>query len=826
MSKLTLDNLANLQNENTAVSTINDNNDTLVAAFDNTLSRDGSVPNQMESNLDMNDWHILNLPEPSSDNDPIRLIDLTNVSQVTNVLHTSSSTSNTIGTGNKTFTVPSGLGFFPGQYLIVQDAVSTANYMIGRVVSYSGTSLVFNSTVTAGSGTKSNWTIDISGAPGPTSTLYDTVSNAIGLSIPATQSFLALSGYTTVGDGGNGLYKRQVSMPTHQGRFQSADGAWWELISQDVTPEMFNCKGDAVTDDRANFQNCIDFVNLRGGGNILLTPNKIYRILLSGSTSLNNKSGVNIYFRGSTISMEQNGGTYGFRMNSNTRLIGPGSLLSPVSAAVGGSQSIYHSTISFGEPNGAEGSVGSPSALTTISNIVIDGLTITNARNTGSAEGSIVQGNGGVHDITIQNCNFPDNSTTSIAIGFDWGFYGTILSGNIAQSRINYDGGTAFSIHPHNIHILNNQIGNMTNTSSFAVRTSGCYNVTILGNDIQSTTGVGIQITGGDESFEFAPTEVRLNACRDMVIESNNIHNFKGGYGMTWDAYPDNVYDAVNNPANPSFPYASIGLTDGYNNNGRIVGNKFQTFSTVGVNAGIFIAFTRGLLIADNIIGGGNFSQYGVRLTNGCNNVTIEHNDISLFQTAGVFVGDTTLQPVHTIIKKNNVYRCGNTGASNGNIVIDSGQSGLVEENIIGITGEDMAVNGVRVNTSSNATTVSNNVVVDVRAGGTAFSNNYGSNNTGMWEFKGNRYFGSQTYVSGTTIVPYLREYSIAVPNTLITHATALRAALTGGVTPTYGTWGLGSTVRAADATSGQAYFIKCTATGTPGTWATISSVP
>ena len=86
MAKIILNDLANLQSETTAVNTLNGNNATLETAMENTLSRDGTSPNQMLSNLDMNSNHILNLPEPSSDNDPIRKIDLTNVSTITNLI--------------------------------------------------------------------------------------------------------------------------------------------------------------------------------------------------------------------------------------------------------------------------------------------------------------------------------------------------------------------------------------------------------------------------------------------------------------------------------------------------------------------------------------------------------------------------------------------------------------------------------------------------------------------------------------------------------------------------------------------------------------------
>lgn len=76
MSKITLNNISSFQNDSTAVASYTANNATLTTAFDNTLSRDGSTPNQMLSNLDMNSFRILNLPSPASGTDPLRVQDL------------------------------------------------------------------------------------------------------------------------------------------------------------------------------------------------------------------------------------------------------------------------------------------------------------------------------------------------------------------------------------------------------------------------------------------------------------------------------------------------------------------------------------------------------------------------------------------------------------------------------------------------------------------------------------------------------------------------------------------------------------------------------
>jgi hypothetical protein len=75
MAKLTLSDLASLANQTAAISVINANNALIETALENTLSRDGTSPNEMESDFDMNSNHILNLPEPIEDTEPLRVID-------------------------------------------------------------------------------------------------------------------------------------------------------------------------------------------------------------------------------------------------------------------------------------------------------------------------------------------------------------------------------------------------------------------------------------------------------------------------------------------------------------------------------------------------------------------------------------------------------------------------------------------------------------------------------------------------------------------------------------------------------------------------------
>lgn len=81
MAKVTLNDLESLVNDTSATGTLNTNNSRIEAAIEKTLSRDGTSPNQMNANLDMNSNRILNLPAPTSQQEPLRLVDAELIAQ-------------------------------------------------------------------------------------------------------------------------------------------------------------------------------------------------------------------------------------------------------------------------------------------------------------------------------------------------------------------------------------------------------------------------------------------------------------------------------------------------------------------------------------------------------------------------------------------------------------------------------------------------------------------------------------------------------------------------------------------------------------------------
>lgn len=73
MITVTLNDLANLQNETTACTTINGNSSSIETGFESALNTAGD---QMEGNLDMNSFQVVNLPDPATNSSPLRLQDL------------------------------------------------------------------------------------------------------------------------------------------------------------------------------------------------------------------------------------------------------------------------------------------------------------------------------------------------------------------------------------------------------------------------------------------------------------------------------------------------------------------------------------------------------------------------------------------------------------------------------------------------------------------------------------------------------------------------------------------------------------------------------
>jgi hypothetical protein len=110
---------------------------------------------------------------------------------------------------------------------------------------------------------------------------YETRAAAIAANIPSGLDSIKLMGYTTAGDGGEATYKRiSTPAPVEAWHFQSADGAYWELVPTDKRINVFQlgATGDGVTNDTTAIQNAIDFANSDRHGVYVPAPANNYLI--------------------------------------------------------------------------------------------------------------------------------------------------------------------------------------------------------------------------------------------------------------------------------------------------------------------------------------------------------------------------------------------------------------------------------------------------------------------------------------------------------------------------------------------------------------------
>lgn len=88
---------------------------------------------------------------------------------------------------------------------------------------------------------------------------FDDNSEAEAFSVASSVDAIVTFGYTTAGDGGGATYKRSASEPSHNGKIQSADGAWWELSEEEPNLYMFGAVGDNSTDNATAIDNAFGY---------------------------------------------------------------------------------------------------------------------------------------------------------------------------------------------------------------------------------------------------------------------------------------------------------------------------------------------------------------------------------------------------------------------------------------------------------------------------------------------------------------------------------------------------------------------------------------
>lgn len=228
MSKITLATLANLQNETTAVNTINANDTIIQTAMDNTLSRDGTAPNTMGAAIDMNSNHIINLPAPVGASEPLRLQDAASIvggtftplpigGTTNQVLKKNSNTNYDVGWGNGVGVTSVGLSL-PADFTVTNSPVTSTGTLTATYVS--GTPTGTGAFVRATSPTL------VTPALGTPSALV--LTNATGL--PATALAAQAANTFIVNNSGSSAVPTAVDIPTFTTKASPA-GSDFILIS-------------------------------------------------------------------------------------------------------------------------------------------------------------------------------------------------------------------------------------------------------------------------------------------------------------------------------------------------------------------------------------------------------------------------------------------------------------------------------------------------------------------------------------------------------------------------------------------------------------------
>lgn len=96
-------------------------------------------------------------------------------------------------------------------------------------------------------------------------------------------SAIRLDGYASAGDGGGALYKPAASEPPHDGKFQTADGQWWEIAEPVLRPAMFGALGDGVANDTTALASMFACPVARAFD---MGSSKTYRVILAQGTAL------------------------------------------------------------------------------------------------------------------------------------------------------------------------------------------------------------------------------------------------------------------------------------------------------------------------------------------------------------------------------------------------------------------------------------------------------------------------------------------------------------------------------------------------------------
>jgi hypothetical protein len=427
---------------------------------------------------------------------------------------------------------------------------------------------------------------------------FDTRAAAVANTIPSDINALRIMGYTTVGDGGESVYKRIAGPASNAWNFQSADGAYWELVPTDdtVNIKQLGAIGDGANNDTTALQNSLDF-----GANRVFVPDGTY--LLSSLVTI----------------------------SSAVTLYGTGTIKEDV---------LKDETI-----------------LVTANNVGIDGLTFEGPEDLStwnSANSAYRQSQKAFIKFDTCNNGFVRNTRSSAKRGLvildtctrmqvenniHNGFFGTTLGVTDANyySVINVQGGSENIITDNSANSVGSVILNgLDSDRNIFKGTVGRY---INDNGIYISSGTKCSCLGG--TFDTAQTGVKARGSSHVVsgftISNTVIGISLTGNGVTPDSFNSNGFGTLcinNTILNANSIAITMGSQDSlFARDFTISENTIENHTGTNTNAAILVVAERGTKVLNNIIRGSTASYamgiFGANSSNRAYQYDIRGNTVS-----------------------------------------------------------------------------------------------------------------------------------------------------------------------------------------------------
>ena len=186
-------------------------------ALENTISRDGSLPNHMEADLDMNSNDILNVNRIDANDVVVDGEDLSNrLQEVVDARDVAIGAANTATTqANRAENIVDGA---------INNIIAEGNDQVNRVQSEGN---IQTERAKREADRAAGYVNDIVAEKEVPITA--TRNGIEALEFPEGMGTVQTRGYATIGDSGAALYVRVDSEPDHTGSVQDASGQWWEI---------------------------------------------------------------------------------------------------------------------------------------------------------------------------------------------------------------------------------------------------------------------------------------------------------------------------------------------------------------------------------------------------------------------------------------------------------------------------------------------------------------------------------------------------------------------------------------------------------------------